>query len=103
MYGICVAHNTISCIAHEMCSAIIEEYQKEVIACPTMPQEWTAIVNLCSQNWQFHHALGALDGKHVTIRCPKKGSSLYNNYNGFHSIVFLGLVDVDYKFIWADV
>ncbi len=55
------------------------------------------------QRWQFHHALGALDGKHVAIRCPQKGISLYYNYRGFHSIVLLGLVDSDYKFIWADV
>ncbi len=67
------------------------------------PQEWTAIADLFSQKWQFHHALGALDGKHVAIQCPKKGGSLYYNYKGFHSIVLLGLVDADYKFIWADV
>ncbi len=51
LYGFCVAHNTISCIVHEVCSAIIEEYQEEVIACPTMPQEWSAIANLFSQKW----------------------------------------------------
>ncbi len=103
MYGICVAHNIVSCIVREVCSAIIEEYQEEVNACPIMLQEWTVIANIFSQKWHFHHALGALDGKHVAIQCPKKGSSLYYNYKGFHSIMLLGLVDGDYKFIWADV
>ncbi len=80
MYGFCVAHNTISCIVSEECAAIIQEYQDEVIACPTTPKEWSVIADLFSQKWQFHHALGALGGKHVAIRCPKRGSSLYYNY-----------------------
>ncbi len=51
MYGFHVANNTISCIVREVCSAIIEEYQEEVIACPTMPQERTMIADLFSQKW----------------------------------------------------
>ncbi len=46
---------------------------------------------------------GRQDGKHVAIWYPKKGGSLYYNHKGFHPIVLLGLVDVDYKFIWADM
>ena len=42
-------------------------------------------------------------GKHVAIRCPKNGGSLHYNYNGFHFIIFLALVDVKYKFLWVDV
>ncbi len=38
MYGFWVAHKTISCIVHEVCSASIKEYQEEVIALPTTPQ-----------------------------------------------------------------
>ncbi len=86
-----------------MCTAIIQEYQDEVIACPTTPQEWSAIADLFSQKWHFRHALGAMDGQHVTIRYPKRGGSQYYNYKGFHFIMLLGLVDVDHKFIWADV
>ncbi len=33
----------------------------------------------------------------------QKGNSQYYNYKGFHKIMSLGLVDADYKFIWADV
>ena len=44
-----------------------------------------------------------VDGKHVAIRCPKNGGSLYYNYKGFHSLILLVLVDAKYKFPWVDV
>ena len=56
-----------------------------------------------SSGWNFYHTLGAIDGKHVTIRCPRNGRSLYNNYKGFHSIILFTLVDAYYKFMWVDV
>ncbi len=44
-----------------------------------------------------------MNGKHIAIKCPRGGGSLYFNYKKFHSIVLMALVDVDYKFIWIDV
>ena len=95
-----VPHNTISKFVPEVCQAIIDEYAEEVIACPTTKEQWRVIADQFSQ---FHHCVGALDGKHIAIRCPKHGGSVYYNYKGFHSIIMLALVDADYKFIWVDV
>ena len=55
---------------------------------------------LVALRWNFPHALGALDGKHIPIRCSQWGDSLFCNCKGFHSIVLLALVDGDYKFLW---
>ncbi len=52
---------------------------------------------------EFTQLFGAMDGKDISIRCPKDGGSLYFNYKKFHSIVLMALVDADYKFIWTDV
>ena len=44
-----------------------------------------------------------MDGKHIPIKCPKGDGSTFFNYKGFHSIVLLGLVDSEYKFIFTDI
>ena len=103
MYNFRVAHNTISYIVRDVCKSIIDEYAAEVISAPTTEAEWLQIAELFSTRWNFHNCLGAMDGKHIAIKCPKGGGSLYFNYKKFHSIVLMALVDADYKFIWIDV
>ena len=103
MYGFCVAHNSISRIVRECCDAIFDEYSAEVMHCPRTCAEWKAVAAEFSERWNFHYTLGAIDGKHVAIGCPRNGWSLYFNYKGFHSINLFALVDANYKFMWVDV
>ncbi|XP_060587963.1 putative nuclease HARBI1, partial [Ruditapes philippinarum] len=103
MYGFQVAHSTICGIVLDVCQAINSMYAEDVIPTPTEPEQWQAIADQFAAKWQFPHTLGALDGKHVAIRCPKNGGSLYYNYKGYHSIVLLALVDADYKFTWVNI
>ncbi|XP_060780515.1 putative nuclease HARBI1 [Neoarius graeffei] len=98
-----VPHNTQSLVVREVCHAILDEYLDEMLTCPSTPEEWKEVADRFYQRWNFPHVLGALDGKHVAIRCPAESGSLYYNYKGFYSIVLLALVDSDYKFLWADL
>jgi hypothetical protein len=70
---------------------------------PTTPAEWKEIATGFLERWNFPHALGAIDGKHVACRCPPGAGSTYFNYKKFHSVILLALVDSDYKFRWVDI
>lgn len=103
MYGFRVAHNTISKLIPEVCDAIIAEFAEEMIPCPSTTEEWKEISQKFSDRWNFHHCLGALDGKHIAMKCPKNEGSMYFNYKKFHSLILMALVDDDYKFTWIEV
>ncbi|XP_013386500.1 putative nuclease HARBI1 [Lingula anatina] len=98
-----VSLSAISKFVPEVCRAIREEYKEEVVQCPTNPQEWQTIADDFYNRWNVPHACGAIDGKHVAVRCPPNTGSLYHNYKGFFSVVLLALVDANYKFLWCDV
>lgn len=102
-YSFRVAPNTISKIVPETCEAIVAEFGEDVIRFPSTVAEWKEVAAGFSDRWHFHHTLGAIDGKHVRIRCPDFGGSKYYNYKKYHSILLVAIVDADYKFLHVDV
>lgn len=103
MYLFYVPHNTISILVRDVCQAIWDEYGDEVVTNPTTAEGWKEVAAGYSSRWNFHHVLGALDGKHIRIQCPAHGGSQFYNYKGYHSIVLLALVDANYRFMWVQV
>ena len=53
--------------------------------------------------WNSPNACGALDGKHVTVRCPGNSGSHYFNYKKCFSIILFAVVDADNNFLYIDV
>lgn len=53
--------------------------------------------------WQFPNACGAMDGKHVSVRCPPMSGSEYYNYKKTFSIILYAVVDARYNFSFIDV
>ena len=102
-YAFRVASPTIEKFVPEVCDPITRAYRDQVMQCPTLPEDWLLVESVFRRRWNFPHALGALDGRHIPIRCPQEGGSLFHNCKGFHSIVLLALVDGDSKFLWVDV
>ena len=66
------------CIAQNTISLLVKEVGKCWIECKG---------NLFYKTWNFHNTIGACDGKHVAIRKPARGGSMFYNY----IIVFLAL------------
>ncbi|KAG8225337.1 hypothetical protein J437_LFUL005351 [Ladona fulva] len=47
--------------------------------------------------------MAGMDGKHIAIQKPAHSATVYYNYKQSFSIVLLGLIDANYKFIYADI
>lgn len=125
MYFFRVPHNTISSIIPETCRAIhsvlCDEHlkvRKSMNQCthlcicycfsfnsqlPTTRQEWIRIADEFYSKWNFPNCLGALDGKHVVIRCPYRSGSMFFNYKHTFSVVLMALAAADYSIIYFDV
>ncbi|XP_048247699.1 putative nuclease HARBI1 [Haliotis rufescens] len=97
MYNVRLAHNTISGMIVSVCNAILDVMEAEVMKTPIEPQDWLQVAERFQGRWQFPPVLGALGGKHIAIQKPSNSGSTYYNYEGFCSIVLIGLVDADYN------
>ena len=102
-YDFRVANSTISLFVPQVCTAIYEENKREVFTMPRDVDGWREVANQFSPRWNFHHCLGAIDGKHVEIKKPCNSGSTYYNYEGYFSIILLAVVDADYKFLWCNI
>ena len=87
----------------ETCHAIWEGLQGEYLKVPQTAEEWQKIGSDFETEWNFPNCLGALDGKHICMECPRNGGSAYYNYKNFHTIVLLAVCDAKYCFTLVDV
>ena len=70
---------------------------------PTTEEEWERIAKEFEEQWNVYNTIGAIDGKHIRINCPKYGGSHYFNYKSYNSIILFALADANYKFLYIDV
>ena len=103
MYQYRVSDKTISKFVPEVADAIFKVLKDDYFKFPQSKEEWLEISRGIYDKWQFPNYIGAMDGKHIPIKCPKGDGSTFFNYKGFHSIVLFGLVDSEHKFIFTDV
>ena len=66
----------VSMIVRNTCDVIWDKLQSEHMAEPKQ-NDWKKIEHKFYRKWNFPNCLGALDGKHISIRSPAKSGSLY--------------------------
>lgn len=98
-----MGQSTISKILKEVCAAIIKVLHEQFLRMPTSAEEWSNVAYDFGERWNFHHCIGAIDGKHVRINPPLSSGSAYYNYKDFYSIVLFAIVDAHLRFIYIDV
>lgn len=101
-YNYRISEITISRAVNDTCTALWDRLQPLFMKTP-MRKDWEKIAEDFELKWQFKNCIGAIDGKHVSIKCPPHSGSSYFNYKKFYSIVLLAVVDADKKFIVIDV
>uniref|UniRef100_A0A182UMB0 DDE Tnp4 domain-containing protein n=1 Tax=Anopheles merus TaxID=30066 RepID=A0A182UMB0_ANOME len=81
--------------------AASEEMSDEIF--PSSEAGWQRVSEAFQDRWQFPHAIGVIDARHVKIRKPLHTDKDYLNYKGFYSIVLLGIVDASANFMYVCV
>ena len=97
-----IAKSTVSTIIRDTCNAIWEALQGTYLKAPKSQAEWKEIAKQFMDVWNFPHTVGAIDGKHVAIKCPLNSGSQYYNYKGFFSLALLAICDAHYCFTLVD-
>ena len=98
-----IGRTTASNIVREVSIALYDVLHPIYLTHPKTENEWRHISNDFEKFWDLPHCIGALDGKHIGIDCPKKSGSSFFNYKGFFSLVLLAVCDARYNFLLFDV
>lgn len=70
---------------------------------PPSADDYFKIAEGFAAKWNLPHCLGAVDGKHITMKAPANSGTNYFNYKKGFSINLLGVCDADYCFTVAEV
>ncbi|VEN43469.1 unnamed protein product, partial [Callosobruchus maculatus] len=103
MYSTRIHESTISKLIPEVCKATYKHLKGRYIKTPHTQEAWAEIAAGYEKNWNFPNCIGALDGRHIISSPPISAGSYYHNYKWTSSIVLLGLVDANYRFIYINV
>jgi hypothetical protein len=95
MYEFRISVSSIAKIVPNVCQALYDVLKDEYLRLPTKSEEWKNLAEEFALKWQFPHAVGAIDGKHINIRSPPNSVTEYFNYKKHFSIV--------HKFITFDL
>jgi hypothetical protein len=97
-----IGRSTANYVFYETCQALWNCLQDDYVAPPTV-EDYARISKDYLDLWNFPNCLGAIDGKHIAIKCPPKSGSIFRNYKCYFSTVLMAAVDARYCFTLVDI
>lgn len=97
-----INHSWISVIVKEVLQSICRNMVHVYLPQPT-EERLKENAKQFFTRWNYPNCCGAIDGKHIRIRCPSNSGSLFFNYKAFFSVVLLAVVDANCKYIAVDI
>ena len=92
--------STISAFVPIVCWYLYQVLKEGYCKVPASEAKWIELADESNERWNFLNAIAAIDGKHIAIKNPVSGGSEFYNYKGFYSIVLMGLITHDYRFLF---
>ena len=98
---------TVSTIVHDVNEAIVSCLWEECVTAymPVTEEEFKNKMLDMEELWQFPFSWCAVDGCHISMKCPPGGKEAckeYHNFKNFYStIVLMSMVDAKYRFVWG--
>lgn len=101
-WGYRIGKTTARNIIIETCHVIWEIISPSQLPVPT-ESDFKRISEEYYTRWNIPNCIGAVDGKHVVIRAPKKTGSEYFNYKKSFSLVLMATCDAYMRFTMVDI
>ena len=110
-HGVCVqslawtyklGRTTVRNIILETCEVLWRLLSPVYVSEPSQ-QQYKDIAKDFKDKWNMPNCVGAIDGKHIAIKCPSKSGSMFFNYKKFSSIVLMAACDAKYTFTAVSV
>ncbi|XP_046845625.1 uncharacterized protein LOC124439443 [Xenia sp. Carnegie-2017] len=98
-----LGHSTVNKIVPETCLAIWKALSPIYVQCPSTTNEWEDVAKEFWEKWNFPLCIGALDGKLVRCHCPANTGSLYFNFHGWFSVVFMAVCSAHYSYLLVNI
>lgn len=99
-----IGQTTVGRIIQETCQVLWDVLKaKGFLNVPQDKEQWEKISLDFNSYWNFPHAVGAIDGKHIVIQAPACAGSGFYNYKKTHSIVLMAVCNAHYQFILVDI
>ena len=97
-----IGRTTARKIILDTCDTIFEVLKPIYLSNPSS-SDYKLIANDFKNLWHLPKCVGAIDGKHISIRSPAHSGSQFYNYKNFFSIVLLAACDAKYIFTMVDI